>query len=525
MASKTDIMRLLAKGVSQNDVAKRLRCSKTTVSECARVMKENGMDAQTLTELDEASIRQGFFRRLERKPDDEYIEADYESVCRRLESNRKLTLKEIWFQYSSCDTQGRKIYSYSQFCKRFRSWAKSADVTGRMRYVPGQVVFLDWAGDSGVVINRLNGRRQKVYLFVACLPYSAMIYAEGFFGLAQEQWLQGHMNAFEYFSGVPSVLVPDNCSTATDRTPAFVTKINQAYFDFADHCATAVNPARVGRPRDKNMVESAVDLVEKWIIASLNEDTFFSLEEYNEEVLRRVDWLNDRPFQQKDGSRRSVFETEEREALSALPDNRFELVKWSKATLAPNSHVKVEYMFYSAPYRYVGKRLDIRKSASRIDILADDMVIASHKRIYGKKGQYSTDREHMPSTWGLIDNPWTTGRFLKWAGGIGPSTKEAISRVLGSRNIVEQAFVPCQNILGLAKRYGRKQVEASCKQLCEDPYTLPTYTAVKELCIKDRRKQSEQSKVKVQDLAGDRLKNKGRTRGAEHYRINSKDGE
>jgi hypothetical protein len=526
MANKTDIMRLLAKGVSQGVIASQLHCSKTTVSRCAQVMRDRGIDAEALTELDEAAVRQSFFPRLERTVCADHVEPDFESVCKRLEINRKLTLKEIWFQYSSNDPQGKRIYSYSQFCRRFSDWSKSTSVTQKMRYVPGQVVFLDWAGLTGTIANRLNNRRQKVYMFVACLPYSAMIYAEGFLSLTQEQWLEGHMGAFEYFEGVPSVLVPDRCSTAVDRTPAFVTRINQTYFDFADHYGTAVNPARVGRPRDKNMVESAVDLVERWVIASLAEEVFYSLEEYNEQVRKKVEWLNLRPFQQKDGSRRSVFAEEESEALSALPPKRFELARWGKATLAPNSHVKVDYMFYSAPYQYLGKRLDIRKTATRIDVIADGMVIATHRRLFGRKGQYSTIKDHMPSTWGLVDNPWTQERFIRWAEGIGPATREAISRVLASRVIVEQAFVPCQNILGLAKRYGRRQVEEACAGICEESDTaVPTYTAVKEKCIRMRRSQGEQSLVHVEEPSSDRLKSKGRTRGAEHYRLGEKGGE
>jgi len=274
------------------------------------------------------------------------------------------------------------------------------------------------------------------------------------------------------------------------------------------------------------MVESAVDLAEKWIIASLNEDVFYSLAEYNAEVRRKVDWLNDRPFQQKDGSRRSVYEEEEYESLGRLPDHRFELVQWAKYKVAPNSHVKVDYMFYSTHFSYLGQRLDVKKSAARIDIFSKGVMVASHERKLGKKGQYSTEPEHMPSFWGIVDNPWTPERFIRWAEGIGPATKEATGRVLASRVIVEQAFVPCQNILGLAKTYGKKQLEEACKNICGAILAAPTYTAVKEECIALRRKKEEQSPIHVEEQGSDKLKDKGRTRGAEHYRLNlRKDGE
>jgi hypothetical protein len=183
-------------------------------------------------------------------------------------------------------------------------------------------------------------------------------------------------------------------------------------------------------------------------------------------------------------------------------------------------------MFYSSPYTYLGQRIDIRKTASRIDLIADGIIIASHGRMYGRKGQYSTDSTHMPSTWGIIDNPWSKERFIKWAESIGPATKEAVLRVLASRAIVEQAFVPCQNILGLAKKYGRKQVEQACSQLVCSPHSMPTYTAVKELCIEHRKRLAEQGSIhNVEVPASDKLKSGGRTRGAEHYRLGKRDGE
>jgi transposase len=526
MANKTDIMRLLAKGVGQSDVALRLRCSKTTVSKCAQILKERDFNAAALTELDEASIRQSYFARPERVPDEEYVTPDFESICKRIESNRKLTLKEVWIQYSSNEPCGKKLYSYSQFCRLLREWGKKTSTTTRMRFVAGQVAYIDWAGDTGFTTSRTTGRKQKVYLFVVCLPYSDIIYAEGFYSLAQEQWLEGHMNAFEYYGGVPNVLVPDNCSTAVDRTPTFVTVINQTYFDFADFYGTAVDPARVGRPRDKNLVESAVNLVEQWIIASLAEDTFYTLEEYNAEVRRKIDWLNDRDFQQKDGSRRSVFEDEERECLNPLPASRFEISHWTKATLAPDCHIRVDYMRYSAPYQLVGKRLDVRLTSSVVDIIDDGVVVASHRRKYGKKGQFSTEPTHMASTWGALDNPWNPKRFERWADNVGPNAREAIDRILASRTIIEQAFVPCQNVLGLAKTYGRVLLEQGCLAVVSSGPAAPTYTAVKNAIISIKRDgAAANSPVKLDSPKPDKLGPGGRTRGAEHYRHSDKGGD
>ena len=118
------------------------------------------------------------------------------------------------------------------------------------------------------------------------------------------------------------MLVPDNAATATDRSSACVTLVNDEYRRFAEHYGAAVVPARVRRPRDKAVAESTVDLVEKWIIAPSDETTFYTLEEFNGFCLERARWPNARPFSAKEGSRDSVYEDEERACMQPLPSER-----------------------------------------------------------------------------------------------------------------------------------------------------------------------------------------------------------
>lgn len=168
------------------------------------------------------------------------------------------------------------------------------------------------------------------------------------------------MDAFDYFGGVPQMLVPDNCGTATDRSPVYITLINTAYLAFADHYGCAVVPARVRKPRDKSLAEGVVDLAEQWIVAPANEESFHTLEELNEFIADRVEWLNDRSFSDKDGSRREEYEQNERESMLALPDCRYETYKPHRAKVSPDYHVRLDYMHYSVPFGLIGKTCDIR---------------------------------------------------------------------------------------------------------------------------------------------------------------------
>ncbi len=517
MASKKDIMRLLAKGVSQNEIAKNAHCSKRTVSMVAKAMRENGITEEDLPDRDEASIRQEYFPRKIRESG--YREPDFEGIAKRLSKNTKLTLKYLWFDYSNCITEDGKLYSYSQFCKRYSDYCKKHGVVARMAYEAGKILYIDWAGDVGWIVSKTTGRKSKVYLFVVCLPYSGYLYIEGFADTKQRSWLTGHIHAFEYFGGVPKLLVPDNCATATDRGPVHTTKINDTYFEFADHYGCAVFPARIRRPRDKGLVEASVDLAEKWVLAPLSEDTFYTLDEFNAAVADRLEWLNGRAFQQKEGSRASNFAQGEREHLIALPDRRYEMFEWRRCKVAPNYHVRIDYMNYSVSCEYISQVLDVRVSASRVDILKDDVVIASHERLWGFKGQYSTKPEHMPANHRDIASPWSPERFTDWAVSIGPATEGAIGEILASRAIVEQSFVACLNVLNLSKKHGADVLEEACKSLSERRLRA-SYTTVKNAIqgVKEKRAGELSAVQTSDDHLVDRLKCGGRTRGSEHYR-------
>ena len=177
-------------------------------------------------------------------------------------------------------------------------------------------------------------------MLVVVLPFSDRFWAEGFCDMRQRSWQDGQAHAFEDFGGVPRMLVPDNAATATNRGDPRVTVVNEEYARFAEHYGCAVVPARVRKPRDKSTSESTVDLVEKWVIAPANEQTFYTLAEFNEFCAERVAWLNARPFSGKDGSRDSVYESEELPRMQPLPESRYETCEWRSAKVAPDYHVK-----------------------------------------------------------------------------------------------------------------------------------------------------------------------------------------
>ena len=365
-------------------------------------------------------------------------------------------------------------------------------------------------------------------MLVVVLPFSDRFWAEGFCDMRQRSWQDGQAHAFEDFGGVPRMLVPDNAATATNRGDPRVTVVNEEYARFAEHYGCAVVPARVRKPRDKSTSESTVDIVEKWVIAPANEQTFYTLAESDEFCAERVAWLNARPFAAKDGSRDSVYESEELPHMQPLPETRYETCEWRSAKVAPDYHVTVEYMHYSVPHALVGRQVDVRMTSSSVAVLADGEVVAEHPRLRGRKGQYSTAVEHMPGNHRMQESPWSAERFLSWAKRVGPETGDAIGRLVAGHRIVEQSFVKCRNILGLSKAYSPELLERACAR-CNELGAMPSYTGLKNAMLAIRGEDARSRASGSVPTTGepdvvDRAKGAGRTNGADAYRRNGAGG-
>lgn len=324
MATKKEIMRQLLKGVSWNEAARSLGCSKATVAKCAAKMRDEAIGAARLESMTDAEVS-GLFADGRSKRGEEYLEPDYARVCDQLARVPKTTLALQRARYCDCNPGGKRLYQYSRFCKRVGDYARAHDLAARIAHVPGRLMPVDWAGLTATVFDPATGRRSPAYLFVATFPWSGWIYAECLPDTRTRPWISAHARAPQAAGGAPDTLVPDNCATATDRRrKGEPVKVNDAYLEMAERYGCAVVPARVRRPRDKAAAERAVDLCETWVLAPLAGERFSSLAELNSEVRRLVDALNARPFSRREGCRDDAFFGEGRAAQHPLPDAPFE---------------------------------------------------------------------------------------------------------------------------------------------------------------------------------------------------------
>jgi transposase len=247
-------------------------------------------------------------------------------VDRDLRRHKHLTLKLVWGEYIQAHPDG---CGFTQFCAYFRRWRRERGrtVTLRQEHRPGAALQVDYAGDTVVVMDA--GEAREAQIFVACLPFSGLIYAEATWTQRVEDWLSSHVRAFTAIGGVAAALVPDNLKSGVTRANFFDPVLNASYYELARHYGTAVLPARPRKPRDKPAVENAVLQVERWILAPLRHRTFFGLDELNAAIAPLCEALNNRPLSPpREGTRRSVFEAEERALLRPLPAGPYVVGQW-----------------------------------------------------------------------------------------------------------------------------------------------------------------------------------------------------
>ena len=358
-----------------------------------------------------------------------------------------------------------KAYQSTQFNKYYSDYLNKTNATMHLNHKPGEVMQVDWAGDTASVIDTDTGEVIPAYVFVATLPYSGYSYVEAFFSMNQECWTAAHVNAYRYFGGVTRMIQCDNLKTGVEKHGKDAVVLNKSYQELAEHYATAIVPARVRAPKDKAAVEGTVGIISTFILAALRNRQFLSLPELNEAIWERLEAFNNKPFQKKNGSRASLF-AEEKPFLRPLPPYPFELATWKKATVGPNYHISVERMNYSVPFEYIRQKVDVRLTRATVEVFYNGSRICSHPRLYGKFNQYSTIQEHMPPDHQKYVQ-WNGERFIRWAGKIGSSTECAVRAILSSYKVEQQGYKSCLGLLKLADKYSAQRLENACKRALE----------------------------------------------------------
>ena len=370
-----------------------------------------------------------------------------------------VTLQLVWREYRQVQPEG---YGYSQFCQLYRRWAGQLDPTLRQVQVPGEKMFVDWAGQTVPIHDSSDGTTSAASVFVAVLGASNKTFAEGFANQQLPAWIAAHCHAYAYFGGVAKVTVPDNPRTAVIRPCRYEPILQRSYQEMAEHYGTVIIPARIKRPRDKAHVETAVQITQRQILAALRDQRFFSVGALNEAITPLLAQLNAQPFQKLEGSRNSWFATLEQPALLPLPTAPFQFAHWSQAQVNIDYHVVVDKHYYSVPYSLIHQVLDVRLTDTTVELFAQGKRVAAHARSY-LPGRSTTVEAHRPKSHQRYLQ-WTPGRMIAWGQKSGPCCAQVLRTILESRPHPEQGFRSCLGIIRLGKGAGEARLEAACRR-------------------------------------------------------------
>lgn len=441
-------------GLSIHKIAASLSIARSTVTECLRRAADAGVAWPLVQELDDEQLEARLYPRRQAAPNVPMPDLAY--IQREL-SRPGVTRLLLWQEYKAKYPDGLQ---YSAFCDHFRAFLHTAEPVMRFEHRAGDKCFVDYAGQTAEVIDRTSGEIRQAQIFVAVLGCSNYTYVEASWTQALADWLGAHVRALAFFGGVPAAFVPDNLKSGVDRAHRYDPGINRAYAEFAEHYGLAILPARVRKPRDKSKVETAVQIVERWILARLRDRQFFSLVELNAAIDELLNELNHRPFQKLDGSRRSRFIELDRPALKALPSRAYEYAQWKLAKVHPDYHVEVDRAYYSVPYQLIGERVEVRLSARMIEIFAKRQLAASHVRLY-KHGARATLDAHRPANHRAIVDT-TIERLMQRAEAIAPSVAQVLREQFNRKRHPEEALRVAQGILRLAQDFSPARLAAAC---------------------------------------------------------------
>ena len=509
MTNYREILRLSSLGIKRVKIAESMGIARQTVVTALQRAAAQELDWQSAESLSDRELADKLFPQGSGAVS--YKMPDYDYVHREM-AKAGVTQQLLWFEYcDKCREAGEIPYQLTQFKKYYREYLAKTKATMHIKRKLGEIMEVDWAGQTAHLTDADSGELLEAYVFVAALPYSGYSYAEAFLSQDQEAWIAAHVNAYAFFGGVTRLLVSDNLKTGVLKNTKSELVLNKTYQEMAEHYGTAILPARVRKPKDKSTVEGAVGNISSFILAAIRNQRFFTLRELNEAIRERLHAFNHKQFQKKDGSR-AVWFSEERSSLLPLPRETFELASWKTASVSFNYHIQVDGQFYSVPFDFIKRKVDVRITRNVVEILFEGGRICSHVRLYGRQGQYSTKEEHMPPNHQQYVQ-WNGERFRKWAAKVGSSAETTVEAILNGYKVEQQGYRACMALLKLSETYSAERLEAACvKALSYTP--RPNYKMIQTILKSGQDKISEESSTQVEPSSF------SFTRGAEYYMSN-----
>jgi transposase len=454
-----DVLRLTFElGMSRRKVSAATGIGRTAVTDYVQRMGAAGLTWPLPVGLDDAELERRLYPPGVAAKVAAGIEPDWTLIHAEMK-RRGVTMTLLWQEYRADHPHGA---AYSWFCERYRHWKKSVSPTMRQHHLAGEKLFVDWAGDTIAVIDPADGIEHRARIFVAALGASNYTYAEARWTETLPDWIGCHVNALAAIDGVPKALVPDNLKAGVTKPSRYEPGINRTYQDLADHYRCVVLPTRIIKPRDKAKVEVAVQIVERFVLAKLRNQRFFSLAELNAAIRDCVATINSKVMRAFGQSRNELLETIDRPALNSLPDTTYSYAEWKRARVAPDYHIEIGGHYYSVPSKLIREIVDARITGTTVEIFHNGERIAAHV-FSAVKHRHTTIPEHMPSAHRRYA-AWTPAKMMDEAAKVGPATSALFEAIMKAKPHPEQGFRSCLGIIGLGRSYGTARLEAASRR-------------------------------------------------------------
>jgi transposase len=449
---------LQSSNLSVRALGRALGLSVGAVSKYLRAVRSCGIEPAEAETLSELELERRVFGPVSTARPTALVPPDCAWIHGELKRHRHVTLQLLWEEYAG--RFGAAAYRRSAFCLFYRRWEKRLKRSMRQRHLAGEKLFVDYATQTVPIYGYGGVEAFRARLFVSAMGASGLAYAEATGSKSLPDLLGSHVRALEFYGAAPTIIVPDNARVGVTRADRYEPELQRSYEEMAAHYRCVVIPGRRFRPKDKSRAELTVLLTCRWILARLRHQRFFSLEELNDAIRPLLADLNDRPFQQLPGSRRSVFEALDRPAMRDLPASRYVFAEWKERLVAFDYHVDVDRHHYSVPHALVGQQVWARFTAATVEVFFRSERVATHVRSY-RRGAHTTLPEHMPKSH-RAHAEWTPKRLIEWGISIGVHTGAVVGHMLRSKVHPEQGYRACLGLLKLSREYGDSRLEAAC---------------------------------------------------------------
>jgi len=431
--------------------------AKSTISDYIKRFMESGLNIEQINILNDDELQLKLFpehslgvKSKKVMPDMSYLHQEM-----KLRKKTKVTMRLLWEEYIEANPDG---YRYTQFRLHYSRYKQKLNPSMRQTHLAGEKLFVDYSGLTVSIHNQRTGEIDKTQIFVAVLGASGYTFVHATPTQKQEDFIYSHMMCYNFFGGVPRVVVPDNLKSAIISNNKNGVVINESYADLNRHYSVAVQPARPRKPKDKPKAEQGVQAIQRYILARLRHHKFFSVDELNEALSELLDRYNNKIVNHLQKSRTELFEEIDKPYLNPLPLNSYVYKQFKIAKVNQDYHITLEKCNYSVPFKYIREEVEVKYSTQSVNIYHKHKLIATHPRLR-RVGDTSTLHEHMPSEHQYVNEKMNPDRLRLWARNIGDYASVFVEDAFAEVEHNPQAYRKISAVLSLAKLYGNTELE------------------------------------------------------------------